>query len=73
LEYLPTLAARRDVGQLGGEFLPVAFHLLPSAAKCGGSLSCLCQCCLLVTGLIISRFLKRPWAQTEKRKEFVIS
>src|SRR5437899_13005488 len=23
---------------------------------------------LLVTGLIISRFLKRPWTQTEKRK-----
>jgi len=28
---------------------------------------------LLVTGLIISRFLKRPWTQTEKRKELVIS
>ena len=28
---------------------------------------------LLVTGLIISRFLKRPWAKTEIRKELVIS
>jgi len=26
---------------------------------------------LLVTGLIISRFLRRPWAQTEKQKELV--
>ena len=28
---------------------------------------------LLVTALIISRFLKRPWAQTEKRQDLVIS